>query len=113
MKAPGVPANLDEVVIGFRRDQQGHRDNQQQQRDAIVIARVKPQALEPVSEYATELETQQNMGAENEHPSFVEGSLDEYGKSDLAPTISARRNVYARLTSAERGNSREEAPPRY
>jgi hypothetical protein len=25
VKAPGVPANLDEVVIGFRRDQQGHR----------------------------------------------------------------------------------------
>ena len=106
MKAPGVPANLDDVVIGFRRDQQGHRDNQQQQRDAIEIARMQRQALEPVSEYATELETQQNLGAENEHPSFFEGGLDEYGKSHLEPTVAARRSVYVRLTSGERRNSR-------
>jgi len=59
------------------------------------------------------MQPKHNLSAEDEHPSSVEGSLDEYGKSDLAPTISARRNVYARLTSAERGNSREEAPPRY
>ena len=113
MKAPGVAANLDEVVIGFRRDQQGHSDNQQQQRDAIEVARVNRQALESVSEYAAEFETQQNLGAENEHPSFVEGSLDECGKSHLEPTIAARRSVYVRLTSGERRNSREEAPQHY
>jgi hypothetical protein len=62
---------------------------------------VKRQALEPLSEYATELETQQNLGAENKHPSFVEGSLYESGKSHLKPTIAARRRVYARLTSGE------------
>jgi len=87
VKAPGVPANLHDVVIGFRRDQQGHRDNQQQQRDAIEVASVERQVLEPVPEYATELETQQNLGPENEHSSFVEGSFDQYGKSHLEPTI--------------------------
>jgi hypothetical protein len=50
---------------------------------------VQRQVLEPVPEYATELETQQNLGAENEHPSFVEGSFDEYGKH-LEPTSAAQ-----------------------
>src|ERR1700736_2533478 len=72
--------------------------DEQQQRDAIEVERVKRQALEAVSEYAAELETQQNLGAKNEHPSFVEGSLDEYGKSHLEPTIAARRSVSVRLT---------------
>jgi|HubBroStandDraft_6_1064221.scaffolds.fasta_scaffold75692_3 hypothetical protein len=36
--------------------------------------------LEPVPKDAAELETQQDLSTENEHPGFVEGGLDEFGE---------------------------------
>ena len=75
MEATAVAALLDDAVIGTRHDQQRDRDDHQPEPRAVEVARIGRHPLEALAEGAAQLETEQDLRPEDQHPGLVEGQL--------------------------------------
>jgi hypothetical protein len=78
MKPAGVRADIHDLVIALGGDQQADRNDHQHQGRAIEIACIKREAAEALPKDAAELESQQDLGPENQHSGFVERGFDEF-----------------------------------
>ena len=71
-----VLAALDDPVIWPGRDQQGDRAYHQDQAEPVEMAGMHRQVLIGLAEGATQLETEQDLHPEDQHPRLVERGLD-------------------------------------
>src|SRR5439155_14513537 len=75
-QSAAVLAFLDNAVIRPRSDQQADGADEEPQANRVRVAGISRELIESVVEHPPKAESEQDLGAENQDPGFLEGDLD-------------------------------------
>src|SRR5437763_506899 len=81
------PPALDNAVIEARRDHQRDRNRHQDQRQGLDMLRMPWQFIEAFAERRAQLEAEQDLRPEDQHPGFVERGLDLFRQLHFGSSV--------------------------